>query len=146
MRAAVVAFDSTNDVAILRIGGPTRPPLRVRGAAQPGRAVAILGYPGDGPLTAAPGRIGSTSRVLTRDAYGHGPVSREITAVGGRVRHGNSGGPAVDAQGDVQTMIFAARIGEPVGYGVPVAVVRNAARTRSATGVDRRLRVRLKRR
>jgi S1-C subfamily serine protease len=127
--AAVVAFDPTNDVAILRIAGPARAALRVRSAAEPGRAVAILGYPEDGPLTATPGRVGSTSRVLTRDAYGHGPVSREITAVGGRVRHGDSGGPAVDAQGYVQTMIFAARVGEPVGYGVPIAVVGNAART-----------------
>ena len=48
-----------------------------------GRAVAIVGYPGGGPLTATPGRIGETAAVLTRDAYGHGPVSRTITAVAG---------------------------------------------------------------
>jgi len=48
------------------------------------------------------------------------------------VRHGDSGGPAVDAAGYVQTMIFAARIGEPVGYGVPIQLVARA--TRSAQG------------
>jgi S1-C subfamily serine protease len=131
LAAAVVAFDPSNDVAILRVRA-RRSPLRLRDAAQPGRAVAIVGYPDNGPLTLTPGRIGETSRVLTRDAYGHGPVSRTITAVGGHVRHGDSGGPAVDAQGYVQTMIFAARIGTAVGYGVPVGVVLHAARTAQA--------------
>ena len=39
------------------------------------------------------------------------------------MRHGDSGGPAVDADGYVQAMIFAARIGSPSGYGVPIALV-----------------------
>ena len=30
-------------------------------------------------LTAIPGRVGTTATVLTRDAYGHGPVERTIT-------------------------------------------------------------------
>ncbi len=128
--ADVVAFDPTNDLAILRVrnAGP-RNPLRVRSDAQPGRAVAIVGYPEGGSLTATPGRVGDTATVLTRDAYGHGPVSRSITAVAGRVRHGDSGGPAVDSDGYVQTMIFAARIGAPVGYGVPIQLIVRAARS-----------------
>jgi S1-C subfamily serine protease len=130
--AAVVAFDPSNDVAILRVRRTGRNPLRARAAAQPGRPVAVLGFPDNGPLTITPGRIGETSRVLTRDAYGNGPVSRTITAVGAEVRHGDSGGPAVDAQGYVQTMIFAARVGAPVGYGVPVDIVVHAARIAQA--------------
>jgi S1-C subfamily serine protease len=95
---------------------------------QRGAAVAILGYPENGPLTAVPGRIGDTAPVITRDAYGRGPVSRTITAVAAVVKHGNSGGPAVDARGRVQTTIFAARVGAPVGYGVPTATVRQQLR------------------
>ena len=94
--------------------------------------VGILVHPDNGPLTITPDHVVDTSRVLTRDAYGHGPVSRTITAVGAEVRHGDSGGPAVDAQGYVQTMIFAARVGAPVGYGVPVGIVVHAARTAQA--------------
>jgi len=128
-RADVVAFDATNDLAILRVrDAGAQVPLRTRSEAQSGRAVAIVGYPEGGPLTATPGRVGDTATVLTRDARGHGPVSRSITAVSGRVRHGDSGGPAVDSDGYVQTMLFAARIGEPVGYGVPIALVTRAAR------------------
>ena len=126
----VVAFDPTNDLAILQVrASPTFPlPLRARSEAQPGRAVAIVGYPDGGPLTATPGRVGDTAAVLTRDTYGH-VVSRSVTVVAGRVRHGDSGGPAVDTAGYVQTMIFAARIGEPVGYGVPIQLVARAARS-----------------
>ena len=46
------------------------------------------------------------------------------------MRHGDSGGPAVDSDGYVQTMLFAARIGQPVGYGVPVAARSRAQRGR----------------
>jgi S1-C subfamily serine protease len=85
--------------------------------------VALLGYPGDGPLTATPARIGRTAVVFSEDAYGHGPVTRAITTLSGHVRHGNSGGPAVDAQGRVEAMVFAARIGSDSGYGVPSDVI-----------------------
>ncbi len=125
-RADVVAFDTHNDVAVLRVAGAaSASPLRIADARN-GAPVAILGYPENGPLSAIPGRIGRTAVVLTRDAYGHGPVARTITAVAGRVRHGNSGGPAVDATGSVQSTIFAQRVGSPSGFGVPASFVRHA--------------------
>lgn len=123
--ARVVHFDARNDVAVLRVPGLGGRPLQL---AEPGEgtAVAILGYPENGPFTATPGRIGQTGNVLTDDAYGRGPVSRRITTLRGLVRSGNSGGPAVDSAGRVQTTIFAARIGSPAGYGVPSGLVRAA--------------------
>jgi S1-C subfamily serine protease len=123
-RADVVAYDPHDDVAVLRVRDVSMPnPLRLVDP-QPGTSVAIVGYPENGPLQATPGRIGRTAVVLTRDAYGRGPVSRTITAVAGRVRHGDSGGPAVDGSGAVESMIFAARVDTPSGYGVPASVVR----------------------
>jgi len=125
-RADVIAFDKRNDIAVLRVRGAAPSlPLRIADA-RPGAPVAILGYPENGPFTAVPGRIGRTAVVLTRDAYGHGPVPRTITAVAGRVRHGNSGGPAVDTTGSVESTIFAQRVGAPSGYGVPASLVRRA--------------------
>jgi S1-C subfamily serine protease len=123
-----VAFDPQNDVAVLRVRGGSAAPLRIVPPSA-GSAVAILGYPENGPLTATPGRIGRTTRVITRDAYGRGPVSRLITAVAGAVRHGNSGGPAVDTRGRVQSTIFAARIGSPSGFGLPAPIILNALRS-----------------
>jgi S1-C subfamily serine protease len=121
----VVAFDAHNDIAVLRVHDATARPLRMRDP-QDGAPVAILGYPENGPLTATSGRIGRTQSVLTEDAYGHGPTLRTITAVAGRVQHGNSGGPAVDATGAVEATIFAARVGAPSGYGVPPSIVERA--------------------
>jgi S1-C subfamily serine protease len=124
--ADVVSFDARNDVAVLRIkNAPAIRPLQIRNP-DPGTAVAILGYPQNGPLRVTPGRIGRTAVVLTQDAYGHGPVPRTVTAVAGRVQHGNSGGPAVDVTGAVRATIFAARIGAPSGYGVPRSIVMHA--------------------
>jgi uncharacterized membrane protein required for colicin V production len=121
--ADVVAFDVHNDVAVLRVADAHARPLRLVDPVS-GASVAIVGYPENGRLQATPGRIGRTSVVITQDALGHGPVARTITAVAGQVRHGNSGGPAVDGSGAVQSTIFAARVGSSSGFGVPASVVR----------------------
>jgi S1-C subfamily serine protease len=120
-----VAFDPRNDVAVLRVPGLLARPLPLDSPSQ-GEKVAILGYPGGGAFSAGAGRIGRTSRVLSEDAYGEGPVLRTITTLRGRIRRGDSGGPAVNASGRVEAMVFAARVGSEGGYGVPPSVVRNA--------------------
>jgi len=122
--AYVVVLDVHNDVAVLRVSGVSLKPLRLADP-ESGAAVAILGYPLDGGLTATPGRMGRTATVLTQDALGHGPVTRSITAVAGRIEHGDSGGPAVDKAGRVESSIFAARLGSVSGYGVPPSVIES---------------------
>jgi S1-C subfamily serine protease len=122
--ADVVVLDVHNDVAVLRVSGVDLKPLPLSDP-RPGAPVAILGYPLDGGLTATPGRIGRTATVLTQDALEQGPVARTITAVAGRVEHGDSGGPAVDAAGRVESMIFAQRRNSPSGYGVPPSIIRS---------------------
>jgi uncharacterized membrane protein required for colicin V production len=122
--ADVVLLDVHNDIAVLRVPGAHMKPLPLADPSS-GVSVAILGYPLDGGLTATPGRIGKTATVLTQDALGHGPVARSITAVAGNVQHGDSGGPAVDRAGRVESVIFAARVGTKSGYGVPPSIVRS---------------------
>ena len=122
--ADVVVLDVHNDVAVLRVSGVDVEPLRLADP-RPGAPVAILGYPLDAGLTATPGRIGKTATVLTQDAFERGPVARTITAVAGRVEHGNSGGPAVDRAGRVESMIFAQRKNSASGFGVPPSIIRS---------------------
>lgn len=121
--AAVVAFDVENDVAVLRVRGLGAAPLPLA-VPERGTAVALVGYPRNGPLTRTPGRLGGTAEVVSRDAYGRGPVRREITAIRGAVEPGSSGGPGIDARGRVRTTVFGRRPGETGGYGIPADVVR----------------------
>jgi S1-C subfamily serine protease len=128
--AQVILFDPTNDVAVLRVSGLSEPPLSFASAPKSGTSVAILGYPEDGPFNVQPGRIGVTKPVLTDNAYGNGPVLRDITSLRGLVRPGNSGGPLIDSAGKVMAMAFAQitnpRPGTgPGGFAVPITVIRS---------------------
>ena len=128
LAAHAIAFDPHDDIAILRVPGLSARPLTLEAHPRAGTSVAILGYPLDGPFDAEPGRLGSTVVVNTEDAYGNGPVQRSITSLRGLVRPGISGGPLVDANGQVAATVFAAITGaasrRPGGFAVPDDLVR----------------------
>ncbi len=123
--AQAVAFDPTDDLAVLRVSELSLPALSIQSNPPAGEAGAILGYPENGPFDAQPGRIGQTQTVITQNAYGEGPVSRLLTPLRGLVRPGNSGGPLVDSSGQVLTTVFAGTTGGGPhgGYGVANATV-----------------------
>jgi S1-C subfamily serine protease len=125
--ATAVHFDSTNDLALLRVGSLDSPALRLVPDPSSGTPGAVLGYPENGPFTISPARLGPTATVISEDAYGRGPVTRRMTALRGEIHSGNSGGPMVDGAGDVLTTVFAATTeGKPSGFGVPNEIVRGA--------------------
>jgi len=128
LAARALAFDPTDDIAVLGVPGLDAPALGLVQSPASGTAGAILGYPENGPLRVTPGRIGRTQTVLTDDVYGRGPVSRLLTPLRGVVHPGNSGGPLVDSGGHVLTMVFAGTVGGGPrgGYGVANATVSTA--------------------
>lgn len=134
--AHALVFDPRNDIAILRVPGLTLRPLGLVGKATSGTAAAILGYPLDGAFNAQPGRLGQTETVDTQNAYGQGHVLRTITALRGKVRPGNSGGPMVNGRGQVLATVFAALTGtaRAGGFAVPNDLVRSALRRAEASG------------
>jgi S1-C subfamily serine protease len=125
--AQALDVDPHDDVAVLRVPGLHAPALGLAASAQAGAAAAILGYPQDGPFDAEPGRVGQTLELNTENAYGQGPILRSVTQLIGQVRPGNSGGPMVNAKGQVEATVFAAVTGIPGGggYAVPNALVRD---------------------
>jgi S1-C subfamily serine protease len=122
--ARVMAFDEKNDIAVLRVDNLRLAPLRL---AEPraSEPVALLGFPENGPFDIRAGRVGETTRVISNDAYNRGPVERTVTSFKGFVRPGNSGGPAVNEDGEVVATVFASRAdSDDAGYGIPSSLVR----------------------
>lgn len=126
LNATPVAFDPRNDVAVLRVSSLQAPALQFAREVEPTEPGAVLGFPLSGPYDVRPARIGSTRSAITQDAYGRGPVRRQITAFRANVQPGNSGGPIVDVAGRVSATVFAKAVdSRPAGgYAVPNEIVR----------------------
>jgi S1-C subfamily serine protease len=118
--AFVVLFDPVTDVAVLAVPGLDRPALRF--AAEPsgvGDDAIVLGYPEDGPFRPDSARVRGRIDARGSDIYGDEEVVREVYALRGRVRPGNSGGPVLTLAGEVAGVVFAAAADEPeVGYAL----------------------------
>jgi S1-C subfamily serine protease len=126
--ATPIWFDPRNDLAILYAPGVIAPSLQLVQETEKGTSAAIIGYPENGPLDIEPARLGSTSAVISEDIYGSGPITRRMTSFRGLVRHGNSGGPIVDADGRVRSTVFASKSDSDNkrGYGVPGKEIQSA--------------------
>jgi Trypsin-like peptidase domain len=125
--ARAVLYDPRDDLAILRVPGLGLPALHVAAHAPAGTPGTILGYPGNGALTASAARIGQSGPIETENSYGRGPIKRAVTPFRGQVLSGNSGSAVVDRRGRVLATVFAANeSGPPGGLGVPGSIARAA--------------------
>jgi S1-C subfamily serine protease len=124
--ATPVYYEPADDMALLRVGA-NLPTMPISDRRETGSDAAVLGYPENGPYAVSPARLGETRDTISEDSYGNGPVDRTIVALRGSVRSGNSGGPLVDAAGNVVGTVFAATTsGPPGGFAVPAEDVRDA--------------------
>ena len=106
------------DLAVIRVVGLDLPVATVRDTpAVIGEPVAVIGYPGGGGSTI------TTGVVLGRT---DGPILGEqvpAIRVDAQVLPGNSGGPLIDAEGQVIGVIFALTGPDGDGLAVPVDVL-----------------------
>ncbi|HEX4471260.1 MAG TPA: MarP family serine protease [Nocardioides sp.] len=127
--ARVVYYNAELDVAVLSVPTGTVRPLRFSAAAA-GDAVAILGFPQNGPYDVQAGRVRADQRLRSPDIYGHGTVIRDVLSLRGLIRPGNSGGPVVDSAGHVVGVVFAASVtSSDTGYALSSGQVAQAAAT-----------------
>lgn len=126
--ATVVLFDPDVDVAVLAVPGLPGAPLPFAPAAPDGADAIVVGYPQDGPFRADAARVREIRRARGPNIYGEGRVEREVYALRGRVRPGNSGGPLLDPSGAVLGVVFAAAADDPeTGYALTAAEVAGQA-------------------
>jgi S1-C subfamily serine protease len=129
VRARVVYYNPDIDVAVLSVATGAIRPLRFADAT-PGKGVAILGFPENGPYDVAVGRVRADQRLRSPDIYGHGTVIRDVLSLRAKIRPGNSGGPVVDSAGRVVGVVFAASVTSgDTGYALSSRQVSQAADT-----------------
>jgi S1-C subfamily serine protease len=126
LRATVVLFDPTRDVAVLSVPGLKAAPLQWAGRASPGDDAVVAGYPEDGPYTASAARIRSIEEPIGLDIYNRAPASRQVYALRAVVQPGNSGGPLLAPDGSVYGVVFAKSTSSPdTAYALTAAEVRS---------------------
>lgn len=106
MAATVVAFDPDRDLAVLRVPGINRPPLRLA-VGEEDLEGAVYGHPGGGDLRAAPAAIRDRVTALGRDIYDQHQTRRDVFILAASLRPGDSGGALVNTDGAVVGVAFA---------------------------------------
>jgi S1-C subfamily serine protease len=125
VNATLTAFDPERDLAVLDVTDLTAPALDIGNDLTAGAQAYAAGYPGNGPFTVSPQRVRDRVTARGADIYQTGVVDRDIYALRGTVRPGNSGGPLLDSSGKVAGVVFARSSVDPdTGYALTLAELR----------------------
>jgi S1-C subfamily serine protease len=138
--AQVVGYDVSHDVALLRASGASNLKTISQGdsaSVSPGQSVQAVGNAGGtGRLTFASGTVTNVDRAITvSDDQGGSENLSGLIETNAAVRPGDSGGPLLNASGQVIGMDTAASAGNDVaqttandGYAIPINAAMSIAR------------------
>jgi S1-C subfamily serine protease len=140
--ATPVYVDEATDVAVLAVPGMETLPLSFTAEpADAGDDAIIMGYPGGGPFYVGAARVRDRGEISGPDFRNTQTVVRDVYALFGTVRSGNSGGPLFATDGSVLGVVFASAIDDPdTGYALTgpevaeAATVGSTARAEVGTG------------
>jgi S1-C subfamily serine protease len=127
--ATPVYVDEETDIAVLAVPGLPELPLAFSPVpVDTGADAIVMGYPGGGPFYVGPARVRDRGEISGPDFRSTGTVQRDVYALFGTVRAGNSGGPLIAPDGTVLGVVFASAIDDPqTGYALTAAEVATAA-------------------
>jgi len=130
--ATPIWFDPQLDDAVLMTQedvAATPLALRTKALAA-GDIGAVLGYPANGALEVGDATVLQLLRATGYDIYGDTKITRNIYAIRASVKPGNSGGPLIDASGNVAGLVFGnstsqLRTGYAIAASELVSVIRS---------------------
>jgi S1-C subfamily serine protease len=124
-----VYVDEQTDVAVLAVPGLAQVPLPFAPTPEDtGDDAIIMGYPGGGDLFVGAARVRDRGDISGPNFRNTGTVVRDVYALRGSVRAGNSGGPLFNTEGQVLGVVFASAIDDPdTGYALTAEQVAIAA-------------------
>lgn len=133
--ATVVGTDKTHDIAVLQLqdaSGLTTASLETSDSAAVGDAVTAVGNAGGtGDLVAASGTVAAVDQTITTqsEAGVDGETLSGLIQVDADIVSGDSGGPLLDAQGDVVGIDTAASSGSTdiTGFAIPISTALDIA-------------------
>jgi len=128
--ATPVFVDPEVDIAVLDVPGLREKALPfAQKAADTGADSIIMGFPGGGPFYVGAARVRDHGDISGPDFRNTQTVRRDVYALNGIVRAGNSGGPLFATDGSVLGVVFASAIDDPnTGYALTALQVGAAAR------------------
>lgn len=130
--AKVVARDSGNDIALLKVEGENFPALSFAEGESPrlGQTVIAIGNAlGEFRNTVSRGVISGLSRTITATSGGGQDAERldSIIQTDAAINRGNSGGPLLNSRGEIIGMNTAvASAGQNIGFAIPFPDLKRA--------------------
>ncbi|MEE8602366.1 MarP family serine protease [Euzebya tangerina] len=125
--AIAIHVDPALDLAVISSPTATATPLPwATVPADRGTSGASLGFPGGSrDLNVLPAAVRGREEAIGRDIYGGSLTTREVLTLEAPVRPGDSGGPFVNAAGEIAGIVFAASTTDPgVGFALTAERVR----------------------